>query len=181
MDETPKNGESSAERIKRRSFKRALAAVDAGTVERVELPDGEPVQLRHPGPLAAWRIANRNDELFAAMRAHTDRRSDAAIAATCEYMDYLTAVLSRLFVDPPFDGGLKPGAIGLSDIDSDDLAQIFKWLRGEVISAADGRPEDLSTFPGKSGGVATPGVGGSGEPLPSQPVAVPDGDAGLPG
>jgi hypothetical protein len=113
---------------------------------------------------------------------------------------WLSETLARLFVQPRFAADPTADEIGLADILIDDLKFIFRWLRGEVFSAADSEQgtgdrgqtpipcnlstvtstEDLGRFPGGQRAASIPGGSGQAEQLPSERTSGTHRHAGLP-
>lgn len=175
-------------------FKRAVATLN---VERVMLPaSGLTVLLCRPPIFAALRLGREGTELQAKItEAKPEEIRPEDITA---FSDWVTATLSRLFVQPRFSGAPTSDEIGLGDILVEDLKYIFRWLRGEVFSAGnresgmgsgegpnsqlptpDSHTEDLAPFPGGPRSASVSGGGSETQPVPAQPVAGTQGDAGL--
>jgi hypothetical protein len=176
-------------------FKRAVAALN---VERVVLPvSGLAVLLCRPPIFAALRLGREGTELQTKItEAKPEEIRSEDITA---FSDWLTATLSRLFVQPRFSGAPTSHEIGLGDILVDDLKYIFRWLRGEVFSqelevrseklgenpssysllASSSCTEDLAPFPGGPRAASVSGGGGETQPVPAEPVTGAQGDASL--
>jgi hypothetical protein len=140
-----------------------------GKPETIPLPSkGLIVSLRHPGPVGAQTFLRLHDQVWSAFKeeknqnetlAPAERKFDASMA----YQDFLDRVFSAIFVRPSY--GSRPGEIGLRDILLPDLAFIFRWLGGEIVSRPDGAVDDLKPFPGGSGVAERAGVDSEREPL----------------
>jgi hypothetical protein len=179
---------------KAKDFRRVL---ESAAVERVTLPSGLVVRLCRPPIFAALRLGREGTELQARIteaQPHEVKPEDITA-----FSEWLTATLTRLFVEPRFSGTPTAEEIGLGDILVDDLKYIFRWLRGEVFSAVNSEQgtgnskesvhcslstvnctEDLAPFPGGPRAAFVPGGGGQAEPLPAQPVAGAHRDASVP-
>ena len=163
-------------------------AVERSNVEAVILPaSGLTVTLCRPPVFAALEIGRTGTQLQAKV---TDARPEELEAGDIEaFTHWLTATLTRLFVEPRFAAAPTADEIGLGDILIDDLKFIFRWLRGEVIANRDSghgtwdtgntpspQPpvpspqQDLGRFPGGQGAASVPGGGGEAQPLPAEPT-----------
>jgi hypothetical protein len=161
-------------------------AVERSNVEPVALPaSGLTVRLCRPPVFAALEMGRTGTQLQARV---TDAKPEEVRTEDIEaFTQWLTATLTRLFVEPRFAAAPSADEIGLADILIDDLKFIFRWLRGEVfnsgvryqVSGARENPdtrhltpdtcsEDLGRFPGGQGAAPVPGGGGEAEPLPSE-------------
>jgi hypothetical protein len=185
----PTNGIAKAEDFKK--------VVETANAERVILPaSGLAVLLCRPPIFAALRLGREGTELqtrITEAQPHEVKPEDITA-----FSDWLTATLSRLFVQPRFSGAPTSEEIGLGDILVDDLKYIFRWLRGEVFSGVNSEQgtgnrkesvhcslstvnctEDLATFPGGPRAAAVSGGSGEAQPVPPEPVVGAPGDAGL--
>ncbi len=182
---------------KSEDFKRAI---EHSNVERVALPaSGLTVLLCRPPVFAALEMGRTGTLLQARV---TDAKPEEVKVEDVEaFTQWLSATLTRLFVQPRFAATPTADEIGLADILIDDLKFVFLWLRGEVFSSGnrsqvtgnrDEIPatcnlspvtstEDLGRFPGGQGAGSVPGGSGKTELLPAERASGTHGHAGLSG
>jgi hypothetical protein len=174
------------------------AALERSNVEQVVLPaSGLTVLLCRPPVFAALAMGRAGTQLQARI---TDAKPEEIKTEDIEaFTQWLTATLTRLFVEPRFAAAPTADEIGLADILIDDLKFIFRWLRGEVFSAVNSEQgtgnregsvhyplstvnctEDLGRFPGGQGAASVPGGSGQAELLSPERASGAHRDARLP-
>jgi hypothetical protein len=172
--------------------------VERSNAELVVLPaSGLSVLLCRPPVFAALAMGREGTLLQARV---TDAKPEEIKTEDIEaFTSWLTATLTRLFVEPRFAADPAADEVGLADILLEDLKFIFRWLRGEVFGTANigqgtvdsgtsvncqpstvNCTEDLSRFPARQRAAAVPGGGGEAQFVPPQPVVGAHRHAGVP-
>ena len=142
-------------------FRRAVQTANA---QWVTLPKSKiPVLLCRPPIFAALRMGAEGGEL---QKRVTDSTPDLLRQEdVTAFTEWVCATLTKLFIEPRFSSSPGLDEIGLGELLIEDVQFIFRWLRGEVVSDADGAPEDLATFRGGQGPAALPLASGEAQPV----------------